>query len=93
MLKCLFFVEEELKRLNEEVGGSYGAVNFNYDHSQPAEQEVQAPKDGNIPKSQRLKVQDLGQSVFLCSASTCHTRRKIVNEMAHRYQGSALIGA
>ena len=37
----LSIVEEELKRLNEEVGGgTYGAVNFNYDYSAQPAQEV-----------------------------------------------------
>ena len=42
---CLCCTEEELKRLNEEVGGSYGAVNFDY-NAPPAEEEEEAPATG-----------------------------------------------
>ena len=41
----MYAEEEELKHLNEEVVRSYRAVNFSYDHSQLAEQEVQTAHD------------------------------------------------
>ena len=55
-LKLIFcLVEEELKRLNEEVGGSYGAVNFNYDNpAQPQEQEIQAAQQEGMRTDTQL---------------------------------------
>ena len=46
----IFLSEEELKRLNEEVGGSYGAVNFDY-NAPPAEEEAEIPAAGQEGRS------------------------------------------